>query len=1208
MNALTPRMATIVQARVLPHVRFVAGLWTLFVCLIVGPALPLNGQSITDLKSQLNDHLLPGHLWVQFKASLPAKLGSRTGFAEFDRAAAAYGIYAIENAFPIINSATGHRVSPESVAELQRVFVVRYYGPFNPLVVSAALARDHNVVYAEPQYVSYVEWDSFIALKDLSRSISFRPTAPNDPYFKDAGYMKRLEMTLAWDLAKGETADVIVAVVDAGTDWLHEDLYGNVWTNPGEIPANGIDDDANGYVDDVNGWNFANDSPDPAALPVSQELAEHGTLTAGAALAVTDNALGIAGTSWNAQLMPINAGCHDGGAICHDLESILYAAINGADIINASFTTRIYSQTAAMAYLAAHEAGALVVAAAGNSGVNLDHDPRYPASYPFTLSVGGTVEDSDANRFSYGRSVDVLAGSEGILSTLPNSEYGAADGTSFSTPLVSGIAALVKTIYPNFSPDQIREQIRFTADSIDRLYAPSFHGLFGRGRANAFRAVSEMDFPAVRVLGTEVHDNNADGLIHRGESVSVTATYRNFLADAASVIAKIETTSPYVAFTIAELNLGAVVSGESRSLTFSFDIAEDVPYRHSLELILSASTDVNSDATGILRLEANPAQIVTHDSGALQVSLTSEGNIGYLDFSDRRGNGFVALDATGTPRQLLFQGGLVVATSPESLSDCITLGRSEGTLKEITDFVPTSNAVFSITSPGEFTKEESVISMIDSAARNPIGIEITQHGLTDTGISHEDFIVLKYTVANSTQDVVDNLHFGLYLDWGTGRTAVTHDFARLYGSHDVLVQQNSVSDPTMIVGTRVLTRGSPLHMQAVDLGRTIAFLVRDELKWLALSDGIKFPSSNASDWGLLTGTGPISLQPNESVELAFALIAGKSKADFLHNADNAQHLWDTRIDPVARVRLIHSVADAIVDVYIDGQLYLDDWAFGSASAFDSFEEGKYDFDFVDHADFDNTSPFASSTIALEVGQAYDILMFGSEREIANTVVEGVITVRNSNPTVDVYALNGASGIGQIDLRLLDPQNANNVVGYIGKDIGYGDVSAYTSIDPMNYIVEVYSHSTLDIVSRFEVDLRHVAYQSIALYIYGSSGDMGIWGISMDGNVFLPPQVTLRENVDEAIGVLLLQPAYPNPTSSETRVTISLPSAANVSVDIYDILGRRQLYLPAKQFAAGSSHALEIDTRGLAPGSYLYRVHVAMDDRLETFDGSFVKVW
>ena len=153
---------------------------------------------------------------------------------------------------------------------------------------------------------------------------------PDDSLFSDQTYLRHMRLPEAWDIVKGEDGNppVVIAITDLGGDWRHEDLLANVWTNENEIPGNGIDDDNNGFIDDVHGVNTLN-RDDTDNDPYTPGGNPHGTHVAGAASAVTDNSAGVAGAAWNAHLMHIS-GFYPG---------ILYAAANGADIINASWFT-----------------------------------------------------------------------------------------------------------------------------------------------------------------------------------------------------------------------------------------------------------------------------------------------------------------------------------------------------------------------------------------------------------------------------------------------------------------------------------------------------------------------------------------------------------------------------------------------------------------------------------------------------------------------------------------------------------------------------------------------------------------------------------------------------------------------------------------------------------------------------------------------------
>ena len=211
----------------------------------------------------------------------------------------------------------------ESTKKLQRIYAVHHEESFDSRRVAVALAQDPNVVYAEPRFVREPMWD----LPGSEKSESIRLETPNDPFFREAPYMQRVRMPDAWNMVKGEQGNVVIAIVElVGIGVSHEDLRGTLWTNPGEIPNNGVDDDANGFVDDVHGWDFRANSPIVPGFASSSGV-EHGVAVSGAALAEADNGIGLAGTSWNARFMPL-VGSYSG---------ITYAALNGADIINASY-------------------------------------------------------------------------------------------------------------------------------------------------------------------------------------------------------------------------------------------------------------------------------------------------------------------------------------------------------------------------------------------------------------------------------------------------------------------------------------------------------------------------------------------------------------------------------------------------------------------------------------------------------------------------------------------------------------------------------------------------------------------------------------------------------------------------------------------------------------------------------------------------------
>jgi subtilisin family serine protease len=223
----------------------------------------------------------------------------------------------------------------------------------------------------------------------------------------------------AWDITTGNS-NVVVAVLDSGVDYNHPDLINNMWTNPGEIAGNGLDDDNNGMIDDVRGWDFVDDDNDP------MDSDDHGTHVAGTIAAEGNNGNGITGVVWTAQIMPLRfLNAFGSGSVADAIEAIDYAIENGANIVNASYGSYTSSTAERDAIVRARDAGILFVAAAGNDNWNNDSATKhYPSGYDLAniIAVAATDEsDARASFSNYGvTSVDVAAPGTSILSARPD--------------------------------------------------------------------------------------------------------------------------------------------------------------------------------------------------------------------------------------------------------------------------------------------------------------------------------------------------------------------------------------------------------------------------------------------------------------------------------------------------------------------------------------------------------------------------------------------------------------------------------------------------------------------------------------------------------------------------------------------------------------------------------------------------------------------
>lgn len=289
---------------------------------------------------------------------------------------------------------------------------------------------------------------------------------------------------------------IIVAVVDTGIDYNHEDLKDVMWVNTGEIPGNGIDDDNNGYVDDIHGINTLGRDANGNATGEMKDTHSHGTHVAGTIGAKQNNGVGIAGIASNVRLMGIRTVPNSGDELDVDVvESYLYAAKHGARIINCSFgkdrNEGGQAVKEAIDFIGT-EYGTMVVAAAGNDGRDIDSRLTYPASYDSTnlLVVGSTSNWGRMSYFSnYGqRNVDLAAPGSSIYSTTPNNSYASMSGTSMASPTAAGIAAEVWSRHPTLSIQELKSLLMRTVTKSRRIN----RAMASQGRIDLYSALNAL--------------------------------------------------------------------------------------------------------------------------------------------------------------------------------------------------------------------------------------------------------------------------------------------------------------------------------------------------------------------------------------------------------------------------------------------------------------------------------------------------------------------------------------------------------------------------------------------------------------------------------------------------------------------------------------------------------------------------------------------
>ncbi len=355
----------------------------------------------------------------------------------------------------------------------------------------AAVSANPNVEYAEPNLIYHlvgspndVQYGQLWGMNNTGQPIkdSKGVEIPGVAGI-DIGAEK------AWEITTG-SKDVIVAVIDTGVGRNIEDIKDNMWVNEAELKGKaGTDDDKNGFVDDIYGMDFANNDSDP------MDDHGHGSHVSGTIGARGDNALDVAGVTWNVRIMALKFLSASGsGSLEGAIKAIDYATNKGANVMSNSWGGGGFSQALMDAITRAKDKGILFVAAAGNAGQNNDNTPTYPASYKVDNILTVAAVDNKGSLASFScfgvNSVHVGAPGVNVISTTP-SGLQVWNGTSMATPHVSGVAALLKAKFPEMKAADLKERIISTAKPL-----PALRGkVSSAGMVNAYLALTNQQAP-----------------------------------------------------------------------------------------------------------------------------------------------------------------------------------------------------------------------------------------------------------------------------------------------------------------------------------------------------------------------------------------------------------------------------------------------------------------------------------------------------------------------------------------------------------------------------------------------------------------------------------------------------------------------------------------------------------------------------------------
>lgn len=745
--------------------------------------------------------------------------------------------------------------------------------PINKVI--QAILKTGMVKYAEPHYIPRLLY------------------APNDPFADTAGNFRQFglintHLFEGWDISKGDST-VVVGIVDTGTDTDHGDLMDNIAYNTLDT-IDGIDNDNDGFIDNYYGWDLGENDNDPNVNTIV-----HGSHVSGISSATTDNNVGIAGSGFKCRFLPVKID-DENGILSMSYEGIVYAADHGCDIINCSWGGTFGNGNFGQEIInyATINKDALVFGACGNDD---NQDVFYPASYNYVISVAATDIDDlkylseNGNGSNYNIFVDLSAPGKSIYSTLSSNTYAYSSGTSMAAPFAAGIAAIVKSHFPEMNAIQVGEQLRVTADNIDTVSGNQMYsGLLGKGRVNLYRALTETQWPSIRLLGISPEEDFFYQL-KPGDSFEINGEFINYLDTVAGLSVSLSCDHENVTITDSVFTPNVVNSLESFSNEtdpFQITIEEGVPVNEEIVFRLNYTNGIYNDFE-YFTIIVN-ADFLNIETNRIKASVSSAGRLVYHGEYTPLDLGFLY----DNEENILFCGGLMLGNASNRVSDNVY----GGDIPFDEDFA-TKDPIHFIEQP-QIADMESASKFNDSLnVFNSLDVEVLQQTYSWQNSPNDRFVVIEYAIVNQGFNDLYPLYAGFFADWDIDEA--TKNKANI----DVNRKLAYVfpAGGGVHCGIKLLNSGA-FHHYAIDNdgnGGAINFYDLNGFstyeKFLSLTNDRAEAGAleTGNDVSHLISSGPFNLGVGDTVEVAFALIAGDYLEDLKNSADIAQQIYSNLI-------------------------------------------------------------------------------------------------------------------------------------------------------------------------------------------------------------------------------------------------------------------------------------------------------------------------
>lgn len=760
-----------------------------------------------------------------------------------------------------------------TLADLTRIYEAPYTAPIPVKQVMARLKRTGVMEYVQPHLIA----DKFADDKIL--------LTPNDPGLAQQWHINTINAPTAWDVTTGNPS-VIIAIVDGGTNTTHADL-GNIAYNLAD-PIDGIDNDADGWIDNYQGWNTGSNNNN-----VQYNVgggANHGVAVTGLASATTNNGINGAGVGFNCPYLPVKI-ANGSGSYTNGEQGIFYAVEKGAKIVNCSWGgTNPWPLLEDVTKYAVYNKGAYVVSSAGN----LNNGTMYwPGAYDWVTCVAGSNSaDLKSSTSCYYDQVDITAPGENMFTTSLNTFDNVFVGTSWAAPVVSGAAALVKSQFPAYGPDQIEALLKETSFNLYTLPGnAAYADKLGRGRLDVGAALTTSPGPSVEMVTRNWTDGN-DNIFSPGENVSLSGNFVNWLnPSSAALNCTLTTSNPNVTIVDSIVTIGvlgnlAIYNNAGTPFTVHINPACPVNTNIAFKLKFKDGSYVDKQ---FFSLTVNP-NFLNVTENHVHTSVSSNGRIGFMDEDSQYGLG---LSRDGMLQHLV-ASSFMLANSATRVSDATI---SPVVVPYTADFTSVGPAVAVTPEVSDF--DAHGIFNDNAAGANKLGITAHYKVWAWDDAGYDNFVILEYTLKNTSGAPLANLYSGIYSLWQMPNQQF---YSALYmanwdAAHKLGYSYNAQNPVGTYAGVKLLSYDPATWYAFNNNGASGSINLFDGFteaeKFTAISNGVSRPATvPAQSVSGLLGTGPLAIPAGDSVKVAFALVLGQNLAALQAAADSAQVKYD----------------------------------------------------------------------------------------------------------------------------------------------------------------------------------------------------------------------------------------------------------------------------------------------------------------------------